>query len=144
VIDGKFLVAGSMASRKGQELKAQPKAALTFWWDALERQVRIQGDVAFADEALAQALFLARSRDSQIVSSICRQGAVIENPSELENQFETISNAASAPAIEVPPGWGAILIAPKRIEFMTFRKSRLHERKLYEKGDNWVESYLAP
>lgn len=144
VIDGRFLVAGSMSSRKGQELKRHPKAALTFWWAEVERQVRIQGDVSFVDDAYAEALFEARSKDSRIVSALCAQGEVIDDPALLEKQFETKKKTLGDASPEVPAGWGAILIDPKRIEFMEFRESRLHVRDLYEKEEAWQKCYLAP
>lgn len=144
VADGKFLIAGSMTSRKGQEIKLHPKAGLTFWWAEAARQVRIQGDVTFVEKSQVEALFRARSRESQVVSALCDQGTEIDHPDILEIAFGQMKEKHAGDRIEVPAGWGAICIDPKRIEFMEFKESRLHVRELFEKSNGWVKSYLAP
>ena len=142
--EGKFLIAGPMHARKGQEMKLHPKAALTFWWAEAGQQVRVQGDVTFVEEQEAKALFEARSRDSRIVSLIANQGETIQATEALETAFLAKKESLENDPIPLPTGWGAVLIDPVRIEFLTFRENRLHVRELFEKEVEWSKSILAP
>lgn len=133
---------GPTDSLKGRELAANARAALTVWWDALGRQVRIQGDVAPLDADAARAIFDARPRSARTVAVVSRQGAPrIGDALEL-----AYAKASAGPDLAtMPDGWGGWIIAPLRIEFMEFGEDRLHRRELYVRaGDGWEHTSLQP
>lgn len=140
-----FVITGPLNSRKGREIENSPKASLTFWWTATERQIRIQGDVAKIPQAQADVYFDQRNRNSKIVSTVFDQGQEIESIAELQNQFEQQKETIENNEIDRPDHWGGIYIKPIRMEFMEFKKSRLHERKLYTFQNNrWEMTLLQP
>lgn len=141
----RFIITGCFGSRKGLELRASNKVALSFWWAHVQRQVRIQGSASFLSEAEGHSYFYERPQDAKIVSLICRQGAVLENPVRLQQQLERYQHELAGKEVPPPPHWAAIGIDAIRIEFMQFRQSRLHDRVLYEKKNAaWTKSYLQP
>ncbi|WP_298903416.1 pyridoxal 5'-phosphate synthase [uncultured Psychroserpens sp.] len=145
VIDQKFVITGPIKSRKGVELLANPKAALTFWWTATERQVRVQGDAIQIENDLAKTYFSKRSKGAQIVSHISNQGEQTNDFSELVSTFEKEKINTVNSIIDKPKHWSGFYIVPKRIELMTFKKNRLHYRELYVKTNNkWSKFILQP
>jgi len=145
IIDDKFVITGPLQSRKGKELNAIPKAALTFWWPETERQVRIQGDCLPIETELANLYFKDRNKASQIVSKISEQGEEISNLDTLIKQFETECYLNDSKPIIRPKDWSGFYIIPKRIEFMQFQESRFHIRELYTlKSNTWTRVLLQP
>ncbi len=145
VTDGSFIITGPWGSRKGREIENSTTAALSFWWTATERQVRIQGDVSKISESQAELYFSQRNRDSQIVSTVFEQGKEVESIAHLQEYFEEQKRTLGSEEIKHPEHWGGINIKPIRIEFMEFKKSRLHERKLYtQAGEKWEMTILQP
>ncbi|WP_394750966.1 pyridoxamine 5'-phosphate oxidase [Spongiimicrobium salis] len=145
VMDEAFIITGPLDSRKGKEIRHSAKAALTFWWTSMKRQVRIQGDVHKISEAAATIYFQERNRDSQIVSSVFEQGKPVENITHLEALFETEKKKVGNGPIARPEDWGGIAITPRRIEFMEFQNTRLHQRTLYTRAnDDWTVAILQP
>lgn len=140
-----FVITGPLDSRKGREIENSPKAALSFWWTTTERQIRIQGDVSKIPKSNAKIYFEQRNRDSKIVSTVFEQGKSIQSVTHLQKHFEEKKEELESKEIKCPENWGGIYIKPLRIEFMEFKKSRLHERKLYEKVNNeWSMIILQP
>jgi len=140
-----FIITGPLKSRKGQEIEACPKAALTFWWTETERQVRIQGDVELINSTVAEQYFQARNRASKIVSTISKQGLAIEDFSILKQELAARKEQLGEDDIPCPSQWGGFALIPQRIEFMQFVKSRLHERVLFQRNPTgWERSYLQP
>ncbi|OBX25842.1 pyridoxamine 5'-phosphate oxidase [Gelidibacter algens] len=125
-----FIITGSLNSRKGIEMETNDKVALTFWWTETERQIRIQGIASRLSEELADHYFSERNLNSQAVSSICEQGKEIDNLEQLEKKV--LEKVSEKTAITRPNNWGGFSIKPLRIEFMDFKKTRYHDRKLYE------------
>ena len=145
VTDDAFVVTGPLASRKGREMQKTPKAALTFWWTATERQVRIQGDVTFIPDEKADTYFAPRNYDSKIVSNVFEQGKAIPAIADLRKHFEEKKKIMVDQEVHRPQHWGGIYLHPLRIEFMIFRESRLHERTLWQQdGNGWEISFLQP
>ena len=145
ILDDKFIITGSLNSRKGIELLSSPKASLTFWWTETERQIRIQGDAVQIENELAEKYFQERSRDSQIVTELCEQGAITKNIELLKAEFKKRQITSRTTKISRPTQWSGFYIIPKRIEFMQFKTSRFHFRELYslEKG-SWTRVILQP
>lgn len=141
----KFIITGPLESRKGLEIKKISKAALTFWWDETQRQVRIQGDVEFLEKEIADRYFKERNKASQLVSFYSHQGEEIENRIEWENGYYAEEEKHKMKNIERPVNWGGFVIHPTRIEFMEFKKTRLHQRDVFilEK-ENWKTQHLQP
>lgn len=145
IANDSFVITGPLNSRKGSEIENSPKAALSFWWTSTERQIRIQGDVSKISKPNAKIYFEQRNRDSKIVSTIFEQGKRIQSITHLQKHFEEQKEELESKEIKRPENWGGIYIKPIRIEFMEFKKSRLHERKLYEQVNNkWRMIILQP
>ncbi|SRX76446.1 pyridoxine/pyridoxamine 5'-phosphate oxidase [Aequorivita antarctica] len=140
-----FVITGPLDSRKGREIENHSKAALSFWWTSTERQIRIQGDVSVIPKSEAEIYFKQRNRDSKIVSAIFEQGQEILDISYMQKLFKEKKAALGNKEVEQPNSWGGIYIKPIRIEFMEFKKSRLHERKLFEQASSgWKMTIIQP
>ena len=145
VVENNFVVTGSLTSRKGIEINTTNKVALTFWWTETERQVRIQGNVTKISEQLADKYFTERNRDSQIVSIVSEQGQEIDSIEILTKKYENIEVRFSDKPLTRPENWGGYLIAPIRIEFLEFKPTRFHDRKLYELiNGQWTIKQIQP
>lgn len=143
IVDGSFIITGPLDSRKGIEINNNNKVSLTFWWTETERQVRIQGIATVIEEKLANTYFNERNNTSKIVSSICEQGKEVENLKRLEDKI--LAKEAENKRIDKPKNWGGFSIKPIRIELMEFKKTRFHDRKLYEaKNGEWYMKQLQP
>ncbi len=145
VTENGFVITGTLSSQKGKEIQQKSTAALTFWWTATERQVRIQGDVIEISEAEAIQYFKERSLDSQLVSTVFDQGKRIENFEVMQTTFQQKKETLATSIIKKPEHWSGICIQPKRIEFMDFKTSRLHERTVFEGSTgNWTSYCIQP
>jgi pyridoxamine 5'-phosphate oxidase len=131
-------------SRKGQELAANPFAALQFHWVELERVVRIEGRVEKVSSQESDAYYQSRPLDSRLGAWASPQSQVISGRAVL------VANAAKVAAQHVlqpprPPHWGGYRLAPEAWEFWQGRKSRLHDRLRYrQSGGEWIRERLAP
>ncbi len=145
VIENKFLITGTITSQKGIEIKFSNKVALTFWWTETERQVRIQGNAFQINNDLADKFFAERSRESQIVSIVSDQGHEVNDSDELYRKYDDIAaNSANEP-LKRPANWSGYMIEPVRVEFMEFKSTRFHYRKLFELiNDEWKQTELQP
>ncbi|MBF9238930.1 pyridoxamine 5'-phosphate oxidase [Hymenobacter sp. BT683] len=144
--DSGFLFYTNYESRKGQELAHQPLAALNFFWPGLERQVRVEGRVEKAPEALSTEYFQSRPRSSQIGAWASPQSQVIASRAELEaKEIQLAEEFGDQDPLPRPPHWGGYILRPHRVEFWQGRPSRLHDRIVYElAGTAWQRSRLAP
>ncbi|WP_400190888.1 pyridoxamine 5'-phosphate oxidase [Hymenobacter sp. B81] len=141
-----FLFFTNYDSRKGRELAASPRAALTFFWPGLERQVRVEGTVDKAPENLSTEYFQSRPLSSQIGAWASPQSQVIGSREELEQREQAVARQfAGQNPLPRPPHWGGFVLRPQRIEFWQGRPSRLHDRLLYERSaTGWQRRRLAP
>jgi pyridoxamine 5'-phosphate oxidase len=145
-VDGRgFVFYTNLRSRKGRELAGNPRAALTFHWQPLEVQVRIEGIAEQVDDAEADEYFATRARASQIGAWASDQSEPISRDGELAARFAEAEQRFAGRDVPRPPHWSGYRVIPERIEFWRNRPSRLHERRLFEReGEGWRESALYP
>ncbi|KAI1209905.1 pyridoxamine 5'-phosphate oxidase [Annulohypoxylon truncatum] len=151
-------------SKKAQDLSTNPWASLTFWWEELERQIRVEGRASRLTREESQKYFDTRVRGSRIGAWSSRQSQVLKPiqgdagdeeddgrrvldgwVKETEKRFEGEEN------IPVPDFWGGLRIIPESVEFWQGRQSRLHDRFIYEKKapteesvQEWTLERLSP
>jgi pyridoxamine 5'-phosphate oxidase len=145
VVENNFIVAGTLTSRKGLEINAINNVALTFWWTETERQIRIQGNAKVISNELADKYFAERNRDSQIVSIVSNQGQALNDIETLNKKYQETETNFLDKLLTRPENWGGYSIQPNRIEFLEFKSTRFHDRKLYELTNaQWIETTLQP
>ena len=133
-------------SRKGRELAANPRAALCFYWQPLERQVRIEGTVERVSRAESEAYFRTRPASAQVGAWASRQSSVIRSREELEQHERELAARFAGGPVPLPDFWGGFRVVPAAVEFWQGRPSRLHDRILYTRaGDGtWARQRLSP
>jgi pyridoxamine 5'-phosphate oxidase len=131
---------------KGQHLLAEPRAALTFWWGPLERQVNITGTVEKTSREESEAYFAGRPIASRLGAWASQQSTTLPNREELERSFEEARLRFPDENIPCPGHWGGFRVVPGTVEFWQGRRSRLHDRFRYTRkdGDGWNIERLAP
>jgi pyridoxamine 5'-phosphate oxidase len=140
-----FVFYTNQRSRKGEELAANPHAALLFHWKPVRRQVRIEGPVSIVSCEEADAYFASRSRDSQLGAWASNQSWPLPSRAEFEKKYEDMRSKFEGMEIPRPPHWGGFRVAPESFEFWTDRPHRLHERRVFTRdGDGWREGLLYP
>ncbi len=140
-----FVFYTNLNSTKGRALRATSRAALTFYWEALSRQVRIQGNVMPVSNEAADDYFATRPRGSQLGAWASEQSELLESRAKLEEKFQQYDEKFTGCEIPRPPHWGGYRVSPHRIEFWIGRNDRLHDRLLYERnGETWVMQRLYP
>jgi pyridoxamine 5'-phosphate oxidase len=135
----------SYQSRKGEELAANGRAALVFWWDKLERSVRIEGRVEKLPRAMGEAYARSRPRGSQLSAFTSRQSRVVASRAELEQRLAENEARVGSAEVPVPENWGGYVLRPECFEFWQGRRDRLHDRLVYRPaGDGWRVERLEP
>ncbi len=140
-----FVFYTNLGSPKARDLAANPRASLCFWWDALDRQVRVDGPVEPVSDEAADAYFASRPRGSRIGAWASRQSEVLEGRFELEKRVAKFTAKHAVGAVPRPPFWGGFRLIPETIEFWERRPFRLHIRHRWTRGeDGWALDELYP
>jgi len=140
-----FVFFSNHASRKGKELAANARASLLFWWDRLERQVRVEGRVVRIAEADSDAYFATRPRPSQLAAASSPQSRVVAGRGALEKRTAALAAKCAQGPVPRPATWGGYRLVPRTLEFWQGRADRLHDRIRYSRTPNgWKRVRLAP
>lgn len=133
-------------SRKGDELLANPQAAMLFHWKSLRRQIRIEGRIEEVDPATADAYFASRSRDSQLGALASDQSRPLASRAEFLGRIAKVTAQHLVGRVPRPPHWTGFRLVPRAFEFWMDRPFRLHERRRFELdgAGNWTSGLLYP
>lgn len=134
-------------SRKGRALAANPRAAATFWWDRLERSVRIEGVTEKLTAAESEAYFRTRPQGSQVGAITSRQSQVVASRADLDARLAAnLAAYAEAPVPFDPTRWGGYRLRPAVIELWQGRDNRSHDRLRYRRAPegHWRIERLEP
>jgi len=132
-------------SRKGEEIRANPHAALLFHWKSLGRQIRIEGPLAEVSAEMADAYFASRHPDSRLGSAASDQSRPLDARATYLERVAKLREHYPDGAVPRPAHWTGFRLSPERIEFWMGREYRLHERRLFVRsGQGWTSSLLYP
>ena len=146
-VDGRgFVFYTNYESRKGRELDGNPRATLLFPWLELERQVIIEGTVTRVPREESEAYFQSRPRAHQLAAWASPQSTLIATRAELEQAMKAVEVRYADRAVPLPPFWGGYRLTPGIVEFWQGRRSRLHDRLRYRRGQDgeWIRERLSP
>jgi pyridoxamine 5'-phosphate oxidase len=140
-----FVFYTNYESRKGRELAHNPRAALSFAWLEIHRQVRIEGTAERLTPDESDAYYATRPRGAQLAAGISRQSEVISEGGLLESAFAAAAEKFQGGEIPRPEHWGGFRLQPEEFEFWQGRPDRLHDRIRYRWEDStWVKERLSP
>lgn len=140
-----FVFFTNFDSRKGEELFANPRAALCFHWKSLQRQVRVEGQAGPVTEEEGDAYFAARARMSQIGAWASDQSRPLDSRATFERRVAEMEARFKDKPVPRPPRWSGFRLVPARIELWEERPFRLHERIVYTRaGNGWDLARLYP
>jgi len=132
-------------SEKGNQIEQNPYGSLTFYWNELERQVRIRGKIRRISREKSKIYFKSRPRLSQISVLASNQSNILENRMVLEKRFIDLEKKYENKEIPCPEYWGGYRLEHRKIEFWQGRRDRLHDRFVYIKhGTTWQTERLSP
>jgi pyridoxamine 5'-phosphate oxidase len=146
---GGFVFYTNAQSRKGQEITANPQAALLFHWKSLRRQVRIEGPLEEVSPAEADAYFHSRGIESQLGSAASDQSRPLDSRETYLARVDELRRRYEGAEVPRPTHWTGFRLSPLRIEFWLDRPSRLHERRLFTRAQagpagRWDSTLLYP
>ena len=142
-----FVFFTNFDSRKGEELKAHPKAGLVFHWKSLRRQIRARGRVDIVAPGDADAYFATRSRTSQIGANASQQSRPLDRKATLMAAVDRLNAELGTETVPRPPHWSGFRIIPTEIEFWKDGEFRLHDRVRFSRSDSiapWTRQRLYP
>jgi pyridoxamine 5'-phosphate oxidase len=143
-----FVFFTNYESRKGNELRTNPRACLLFTWPPLERQVRIEGVAERILPQETEEYFATRPLESRLGAWASAQSTVIPHREYLAERFEAVAKQYSDGNVPVPPFWGGIRVVPLAVEFWQGRPGRLHDRLRYRRehqtATEWHIERLSP
>ena len=140
-----FIFYTNYTSRKSREILDNPLVALNFFWDALERQVRVEGKIKKIDPKISDEYSSSRARLSQLGAHASNQSQVIENYDVITNKLKELEKKYEDQEIPRPEHWGGFIIVPDTIEFWQGHQGRIHDRLKFRRADQkWKLDRLSP
>lgn len=143
-----FVFFTNYASRKAEQLAANPRAALLFPWQQLERQVRVEGPVTRLSDAENDVYFQSRPRAAQLGAWASPQSQVVPDRATLDRRYAEVGARFGADDVPRPAHWGGFCVQPDIVEFWQGRLGRMHDRLRYRRVSSedgtWVTERLAP
>ena len=132
-------------SRKGRELDANPRAAVTFYWQPLQRAARLEGPVERLTDAESDAYFASRPRGAQVGAWASAQGSVLRDRAGLEERVRDVEERFPD-EVPRPDYWGGYRLRPDAVELWQGRPDRLHDREhfLLQGDGGWLTERLSP
>jgi pyridoxamine 5'-phosphate oxidase len=140
-----FVFFTNARSRKGRELRDNPRASAAIYWDRLRKQVRIEGRVEEVPGAEADAYWVTRPRASQLAALASTQSAPLASRAMLMARWKDLRRRYRGKPVPRPPGWTGYRIIPDAIEFWVHSDYRLHDRELFMRTRRgWKRMRLQP
>jgi pyridoxamine 5'-phosphate oxidase len=132
-------------SRKGRELRGNPRASLALYWQPKGRQVRVEGNVREVSPEEADVYWATRPRQSQLAASASYQSARLHSRAELLGRYSRLARRLRGREVPRPSWWTGFRLRPDVIEFWIHREHRLHDREIYRRrGREWRRNLLQP
>jgi pyridoxamine 5'-phosphate oxidase len=140
-----FVFYTNAQSHKGEEIAANPHAALCLHWKSLGRQVRAEGTLSFVSDADADAYWASRPRASQVAAWASDQSRTLPNRATLQKRVEEADARFAGKSVPRPAHWKGYCLNPQTIEFWLNLPNRLHERLVFHRaGKEWRTERLYP
>lgn len=134
-----------LESRKSRAMRSSGRAAATFVWVPLHRQVRFEGTVSEVDASSADAYFATRPRGAQIAAHASLQSEPVVDRKELDARFRALEAEFGDDDIPRPSHWGGWKLSPTSVEFWQGQPNRFHDRVVYSRlGSGWTKLRLSP
>lgn len=146
VSDAGFSFFTNRESIKGAHLAKNPNVSLSFYWPALDRQVRIMGEAARTSDDESDAYFATRPRESQLGAWASSQSTELDSRTTMVKRMQHVTEKYDGQTVPRPPHWGGFTVAPRIIEFWSSRPHRLHDRAMFTRAsdDSWTRKGLYP
>ncbi len=145
VLEDGFVFFTNLNSKKGKHFKLNSKLSMCFYWESINKQIRITGKGKIIDKATSDKYFASRQRGSQIGAWASNQSSVIPNENFLRQREKTYQKKFEGYSVPRPEYWNGIKIEPFEFEFWQQGEFRLHKREHYSlKSKQWIRSILSP
>lgn len=142
-----FTVYTNLRSAKGRQALATPAGSMLFPWYALQRQVRVDGRLEQVEDALADAYWATRPRESQLGAWASQQSEPVADRETLDAAYAEVAARFAGSDVPRPPHWSGLRLVPDRIEFWQGRAGRMHDRIAYDllpDAARWTRTRLQP
>lgn len=142
IIDSSFVFFTNYNSDKAKEIENNNHVSLCFYWEKLEKQIRIEGTATKTNSEISDKYFKSRFKLSKLGASVSRQSSILKNYDEFLNEVKQLSKKyENEDEVPRPKHWGGFAVNPQKIEFWQQGEFRLHKRQVFEKQQNIWKTY---